>query len=287
MTATRLADDGPLRRLVDGSYVDHLCTLTLVVVVINSNEDPPLFLAALAALVVGVLRPGWTRTPWWWFATAAVLAVRQISDWQGIDNHVVVTTYWTLALALGLAADDPARVLARSARWIVGLVFGFAVYWKLASPDFLDGDFFRFTLLTDDRFDAVARWIGGVPNEAMVLNEASWLAVLRGDEGALLVGGPRLDALALFMAWFAIVTESFIAVAHLAPLRGRWVVLRPASLLFFCLGTYIVVPVGGFGCLLAVLALADDELTPTWRRAYLWLFAGLVVYGPIWWLLFG
>lgn len=281
---TRTRED--LRR---GSTIDVVCTLTLVLVALNANEDVALFLPAVAALAVGLVRPDWSRTPWWWLATAAVLGTRQLLDWEGVDNHVVVTTYWCLALGLGLLATDPVRTVARTSRLLIGLVFGIAVYWKLRSPDFASGEFFRFTLLFDDRFDHVTRWVVGLGVDDLDANRAAWAALAGGERDTVvaLAGGPRLDLVAVAMAWFAIVVESAIAVAHLAPLRGRWQLARPITLLGFCLGTYLVVPVGGFGCLLATMALADDELPAPWRRAYVWLFAGLVLYGPVWWVLFG
>jgi hypothetical protein len=276
--------------LLAGPTTHLLCTLSLVVVVLNTNDDVVLFVPAIAAMAVGLLRPDWSRRSVWWLTAGALIAARQLSAWEGVDNHVVVTTYWCLALGVGLLADDPESVLARSARLIIGLVFGLAVYWKLASPDFLSGDFFRFTLLVDERFRAVAIHVAGVPRSVYESN----LEVLRTlyqdiptDREVELGGGPRLGTIAVAMTWFAVTVESVIAVAHLAPLPRRWAVLRPLTLMAFGIGTYLVVPVGGFGCLLATLALADDELTPAWRRGILWAFVGLLIYGPLWRLVFG
>lgn len=288
MTATTWSER-TLRDLRQGSTIEVVCTLTLVLVALNANEDPALFAAAVVGMAVGIVRADWSRTPWWWLTTATLLGIRQVLDWEGVDNHVVVTTYWCLALGLGLLANDPVRTIARTARLLIGLVFAAAVYWKLRSPDFVSGEFFRFTLLFDDRFDHVARWIVGLDQVDIDANRSAWNALAGGDPDTVvaLEGGPRLGLVAVSMTWFALVVESAIAIAHLAPLRGRWRLARPISLLGFCLGTYLVVPVGGFGCLLATMALADDQLPAPWRRAYLWLFAGLVVYGPVWWALFG
>ncbi len=288
MTATTWSER-TLRDLRQGSTIEVVCTLTLVLVALNANEDPALFAAAVVGMAVGIVRADWSRTPWWWLTTAALLGIRQVLDWEGVDNHVVVTTYWCLALGLGLLANDPVRTIARTSRLLIGLVFAAAVYWKLRSPDFVSGEFFRFTLLFDDRFDHVARWIVGLDQVDIDANRSAWNALAGGDPDTVvaLEGGPRLGLVAVSMTWFALVVESAIAIAHLAPLRGRWPLARPISLLGFCLGTYLVVPVGGFGCLLATMALADDQLPAPWRRAYLWLFAGLVVYGPVWWALFG
>ena len=64
---------------------------------------------------------------------------------------------WCLSLALALATRAPAALGAHYGRRIVGLVFLFASLWKLVlSPDFVDGRFFRMTLLSDARFETLA-----------------------------------------------------------------------------------------------------------------------------------
>ncbi|QGG95462.1 hypothetical protein [Actinomarinicola tropica] len=291
MTTTTRASLIPRpRELLAGPTADLLCTLTLVVVVLNTDEDPAVFLLAVGGLVVGLLRPAWARHPAWWLAVGAVLALRQITAWEGVDNHVVVTTYWCLALGVCLLASDPTRAIGRSARLLIGLVFGFAVAWKIMSPDFLNGDFFRYTLLADERFEFVTRHLGGVSTTAYERNQAelaSLHAAAPDARTAQLDLGPRVSTMAVAMTWFAVVTESAIAATHLAPLPPARTWWRPATLLFFCAGTYLVVPVGGFGCLLVTMALADSTLARRWRAALLWLFAGLVLYGPLWRVAFG
>ena len=56
---------------------------------------------------------------------------------------------------------------ARSAKFlIIGTMF-FAVISKLLSPGYLNGDFFRFALLTDGRF----KWITGLFLDSNVIHE--------------------------------------------------------------------------------------------------------------------
>lgn len=289
MTATTWALPRP-RTLLDGPPTDLVCTLSLFLLVLNTNADRVLFLPAVVALVVGLLRPRWSRHPAWWLVAGSVMGARQLAGWEGIDDHVVVTSYWCLALGLGLTAAQPAPAVARSARLLIGLVFGFAAYWKLASPDFLSGDFFRYTLLVDERFRSVAEALGGVPTNVYDANTAQLQSLydsIPTDGHVTLTGGQRLELLVVAMTAWGVLTELAISLAHLLPLPRRLAALRPATLLLFCVGTYLVVPVGGFGCLLVTMALADDQLTPRWRSGLLWLFAGLVVYGPLWWAAFG
>ena len=49
-------------------------------------------------------------------------------------------------------------MLAWNARALIGLAFAFAVLWKLLSPDYLDGRFFRVALVEDHRLEPITRW---------------------------------------------------------------------------------------------------------------------------------
>lgn len=263
--------------------------LTLLLAVLNTNEDRPLFVLAIVACAVGFPSTKVHLRPWFWLGYALVIAVRQLSAWEGVDNHVIVTTYWMLALGLSLLAPDPLAALRTNGRLLIGLVFAFAVFWKLLSPSFVDGRFFRYTLLLDDRFSWVTTGVGGMPEGAYEANYGRVQALRGADVGASvpLVETGRIRTLATVMTGWGLAVEALVATTLLAPLRGRWRWARHAGLLAFCLTTYLVVPIGGFGCLLAVLglALAGDDLRL--RRAYVLLFAALVLYTPLWRVLFG
>ena len=77
--------------------------------------------------------------------------------------------------------------------------------------------------------------------------------------------------------------EAWVAVAFLIPARFRigW---RHASLLVFCVGTYAIAPVAGFGWLLLVMGIAQcgPNLGRT-RAAYLVVFFLVLFYREIPW----
>jgi hypothetical protein len=257
---------------------------SLVALLVNSNDDTPVLLAVAAVTVVALPRPALLRSPWLWGVLFLVIGARQLSGWHQVDDHIVVTTYWCGAIALGLTATDPRRTLAASARLLVGAVFAFAAVWKLRSGEFADGTFFRYSLLLDERFDTVARLIGGTTREALADNVAR-LGALAGAPRAggseQLLEGPRNELVARFFTGWGIVTESAVAVAFLVPLRRAWEWLRPAALVAFAGTTYLVVPIGGFGTLLLVLGSAqapNDRL----RIAFVWAGAGFLLWAGIW-----
>ena len=263
--------------------------LTLLLAVLNTNEDRPLFVLAIVACVLAIRSPRIHLSPWFWLAFGLVIAVRQVSAWEGVDNHVIVTTYWMLALGLSLLAPDPMGALRTNGRLLIGLVFAFAVLWKLLSPTFVDGRFFRYTLLLDDRFSSVTTGVGGLSDADYDANydRVRDLRAARAGDAVPLTETGTVRALATVMTGWGLALEAAVAAALLAPLRGRWRWARHAGLLAFCLTTYLVVPIGGFGCLLAVLGLALAGDDPRLRRAYVLLFAALVLYTPLWRVLFG
>ena len=128
-----------------------------------------------------MISPRALRTPAVWAAVAALVAVRIADDWPLADNHIYLLAYWALAIALALRALDVSATLAATmSRWLLGLAFAFAVLWKaLLSPDFLDGRFFRVTLLTDPRFAEAALLIGGLSEADLEANRRALVAAPR------------------------------------------------------------------------------------------------------------
>ena len=203
-----------------------------------------------------------------------------VSSWPLADNHAYLIVYWCLAIALALLAPDPRRTLAWNGRALVALAFVCAVVWKLLSPDYIDGRFFRVALVEDRRFERFVTALGGVEREQLVARR-EFLA--QHVDGPMLArpappepGGLR--TLALAATWLTLALEAAVAAAFLAPLgRGRW--LRHVLLLLFCAVTYAVAPVSSFGWLL--LAMGVSQCAPEARRtrlAYLGVFALLIFY---------
>ena len=257
--------------------------LQLLVLILNSNELPVLLVLSIVLTAAVFLREPVLRSPWLWFAVAAALAIGQGSVWWRIDDHIVLSTYLALATGLSRLADDPRRTLAETCRLLIGLVFAFAFGWKILSSQFVSTDFFRFELVTDERFAPVAEWVGGMDSDELAVTEASISEIVTfGETGDLVVldEGPRNEFLAGLMTVWGIVIEGAIAATFLLPLRGRWRHLRLISLFAFAFTTYVVVPISGFGCLLMTMGLATTS-DRRWREPLVAGFAALAVWGTL------
>jgi hypothetical protein len=244
--------------------------------------------AILAAAAVVLISPRALRTPAVWAGIAALIAVRIADDWPLADNHIYLLAYWTLAIALALRAADGAEVLATASRWLLGLAFAFAVLWKVfLSPDFVDGRFFRVTLLTDPRFAEAAMLIGALTAEELDANRAALAPLPEGAafaEPAVVVEPPRLRALAVVSTWGIVLLEGLVAAIMLVPSRYVRSTYRHVLLLLFCVVTYAFAPVAGFGWLLTVMGAAQTGPEEVWpRRAYVAVFLIVLFYSEVPW----
>jgi hypothetical protein len=252
--------------------------LTLLLLLLRPPGSGWLRPSILALAVAGLLLPRVLRHPALWLALAGLLAWRVIAGWPLADNHAYLLVYWCLAIALARFAPDPARALAWNGRALVGLAFAFATFWKLLSPDYLDGRFFRVMLVEDERLERVATTLGGIEREALLERRAFVTGQADGAARAVPEEPARLRRLALAATWLTFALEAAVAVAFLAPL-GRLAGLRHALLLAFCAGTYAIAPVVGFGWLLLAMGVAQCERgAHRLRLAYVGVFALLVVY---------
>jgi hypothetical protein len=254
--------------------------LTLVGLLLKPIGSGGLRPALLLLVAAGLAWPRALRQPVLWLALAALTGWRVVADWPLADNHAYLLAYWCLAIGLALLAPDPRRALAWNGRALVGLAFALATLWKLFSPDYLDGRFFRVALVEDPRLAPFAMHVGGLGPE--LLEERRAYLGLHIDGPAPDFEPPpepaRFRALAAASTFGVVALEAAVALAFLLPLAG-W---RHALLLLFCATTYAVAPVVSFGWLL--LAMGAAQCAPdarSTRLAYLAVFGLLVLYAGL------
>lgn len=241
--------------------------LTLLEVLLRPAAAWPLRAALLVLAGLGLVREGVLLAPLTWLLLAALTGLRLFAEWPLADNHAYLLAYWCLAVALAARVSQAQMIPARSGRWLCGLAFAFAVLWKAGlSPDYLDGRFFRVTLIQDPRFEDVAMLLGALSPEELRENR-EFLEPL--PEGAELLDPPVLvepkafRRLAGVLTWGGLALEAMVAGSFLLPVAP---VVRHGALLLFCVTTYAFAPVAGFGCLLLVLGLAQTNPAETRLR---------------------
>ena len=272
----------------DGGVPDAVLTLTAIILLLRPLDVWWLAPWALAAACLSLAVHAIRHAPITWLGIAALVAMRIVVVWPLADNHIYLLAYWCLAIGLALSHPAPAATLSTASRGLLGVAFALAVMWKaVLSPDYTDGRFFRVTLLTDERFADAALMFGGLTRDQMDENR-TYLEPL--PEGAELltpppfVEPPRLQAFAIVATWGGLLLEALVAMFCLIPGQGRIELARHAALLAFCVTTYALAPVAGFGWLIASMGLAQVRSDQPWLRgAYLAAFVLVLLYTEVQW----
>jgi hypothetical protein len=266
---------------------DPVLTLTAIVLLLRPLDVWWVTAIVLAAACLSLLSRTVRRAPLTWILLALFVGARIVVLWPLSDNHIYLLAYWCLAIGLALSSTAPAATLSASSRWLLGGAFGMAILWKaVLSPDYVDGRFFRVTLLTDQRFADAALVFGGLSRDQMAQNRAFLDPLPNGAEllsPPPFVEPPRLRAFAAITTWSGLILEGLIALTCLIPLR-RLDIARHVLLLAFCVTTYALAPVAGFGWLIATMGLA--QCRPRQRLllgAYVAVFILILMYSEVPW----
>ena len=237
---------------------------------------------------LSLLFPTVRRRPITWWLLSTLIALRVVAVWPLSDNHVYLLAYWCLAIGIALAGPVPSVMLARSSRWLLGAAFACAVLWKaFLSPDYRDERFFRVTLMTDDRFAEAVMLIGGLTADQIRENRAVLEPLPEGaalDRPRGLIEPPRLRAFATVATWGGLALEGLLGALYLLPIRWIPDLARHTALMLFCVTTYALAPVAGFGWLIATMGLAQCPSDGrTVRAAYVVVFFLVLLYSEIPW----
>jgi hypothetical protein len=264
--------------------------LTLLDLLLRPIGDEFLRPLILGIAASGLLFRRATRLPALWWSLAALTGLRVAIDYPLPDNHAYLLFYWCLAIALASVriVDDANAFIAWNARHLIGLAFAFAVLWKLAlSPDFVDGRFFRVSLMTDPRFGDLTRLLGSLSFDAL---ESQREFLMQHADGALAhpdapTEPARIRVAARAMTIWTLFIEGAIALCFLWPREGVLARARDACLLVFCATTYAFATVAGFGWLLIAMGVAQTAPDRKRTRAvYVAVFALILVYREVRWL---
>ena len=273
---------------IDG--LDLTLRLTLLMLLFGPVGEWNVRALILLLCGAGLVFPTLLRKPVIWLSLTLLTGWRVMADYPLADNHAYLLCYWCLAITCALVAREPKTTLAFHGKLLIGSVFLLAAFQKgVVSPDFRNDIFFRHTLSEDSRFENFAILAGGVDRQTLEGNRQYFGADIHADQtsGAPLFNEPpSLRRLASLMTWGTLAIESALALCFLWPSRNWLFRQRNNLLIIFCLTTYAVATVAGFGRLLLIMGLAqsgDAESRET-RLAYLATFALMLIYEDSPWL---
>ena len=259
------------------STMDLATRMTLVLLLVYTPARAEAISIALAA--AGLVMPRLQKQGFFWIVIAASRFWLLIPDaWYRIDNHQYLIIYWCVGLGISHLTTDPKATARTTARLLIGLTFLLASLWKVASPDFLNGNFMEFTLISDARFEWFTNFVGGIPAENIQENVEA-VRDLRATSGSAadvtLHSSNTVGVVASILSVWTVLIEAAVAVAYLIP-RTVLFRYRDVILFIFILTTYPVAPVVGFGWVLVAMAVSQMDSDRTGLKvAYLGLFVAL------------
>ena len=276
-----------ISRIFDyGNRFDLGIALTLLLLLLYSDRywyiRIPLSVIAIGAFIFPNLRTSRAL----WGAALIIVAAGTYGNWYAVDNHKYLLGYWCLAIFLSLTTGAAGETLEAAARRMVVLVFGLSTLHKTLSPDYLDGAFFYYELMLDERFAGLARHVGGIPEHMERLNQAARKALVNFDSGLTAVelqGTAMAARLGTFMTWWNYLIQAVIALAFGLPPESRLGKTRHFWLLLFLFTTFLFAPVIGFGWVLAIMGIMQTGREEARTRVlYVVAFLQLQIYRTPW-----
>ncbi|MCH2129721.1 MAG: hypothetical protein MK179_11285 [Pirellulaceae bacterium] len=280
-----------VRALAAADVRDTAPVLTVLLLLLSPPAAWFLHLPVLLLGITAILYRPWLRCTPFWFVIAAIWGTSVYLHWDSADNHRYLIGYWCLALccAFSLREEHQVFALARISRWLIGLCMAWAVMWKVVSPDYLNGAFFHYTLLLDERFLWLTELWGGVSQEALTTNRELRELLRQGYvqgvelESVQLVTSDETRELAQWLTGWTVGIEAGLAFLFLLPDRTKTSVARNWLLLLFAVTTYLVAPVKGFGWVLMLLGMGQCQPQQRFFRiAYLVVFLLIQAYTGPW-----
>jgi hypothetical protein len=274
-----------LRWTEEVGAVDLALRLTLLMLLLRQIGTGVVRPLILGLAVLGLLLPNLLRQPGLWIALTLLTGLRVVLDWSLADNHAYLLCYWCFAVSLALFSQDVVKCLSLNGRLLIGWAFAFAVIWKLfLSPDYLDGRFFRVIMLTDTRFADFVQLVGGLTPDLL----ADLRSFVHGQTPETLTL-PQEPARFLWLAQattiWTVLIEGAVALSFLWPVGRGPSRFRNAFLLCFCIATYAIATVEGFGWLLLSMGIAQCEPQRHWTKlCYLATFGVILAYREMPWM---
>jgi len=257
--------------------------LTLLFSQVGNAYTRP-FILSLAA--IGLLSDQCRKQSILWFSLFLLTGFRVIDQWPMADNHAYLLSLWCLTLFLTTYRETSSTILANNARILIGLIFLLASFQKINAEDYLNGTFFRYLFLTDDRFEGFAILFGNISyqqiDDARRLLDAYQFSPTQ-SHGEIVPISAEFHLLVVIATWWNVLDQIVIACCFLSPTNSLLFKNRDFVLLVFCITTYAVAPVPGFAWLLISMALAQSESKSRIVIAYLITFFIVLFYYQIHW----
>lgn len=222
---------------------------------------------------------------WFWLSLSTLLAIPACLHWQTFEDHIFFALLWLAAIGISQLGIHKRRSLVFSARSLIVLAMGIAVFWKAISGQYMSTEMFHHKMLTDQRFcTLITKPVAGLSDAAVTANRTAILGLreVDGPQSVQISTTATLGMLAIFMTYWTILIELAIAACFAFPQLRLLDRLRNPLLMVFLVSTYVVVPVIGFGLLFATMAIAQCRREErAWQYGFFLFAALLAIYSGL------
>jgi hypothetical protein len=210
-----------------------------------------------------------------------------VNDLVGyVPNHKHVFAYVILMITISLFYKSKSETLSfikNQSKYIIGLIFLFAVIGKFLAPEFLNGAFFEFTNITDPRFFGFTSQIGNVDFNLLKENEHDLKILLNTsspDMAFLLHSADNMSQVGTILSYWTIFIEGMIAISFCLPSKFLIAKYRNVFLVTFILTTYPIATVSGFAIILTTLGFIQS-LNKNKFSGYSWFYLMVYILLPL------
>ena len=229
-----------------------------------------LFIPIITLSSIGILFKKTRESLIFWLIQVAFYAYWVSISWTFIDNHMYLWAYWLIAVLVVIITKKQ-HYLPISAKYLIASCMFYAVLQKLTSPTYLDGSFFYFTILTDQRLSFLGKLIQYDVQSIISDNSKILDMLMSNTESYQLNGGPWiLKPISAFLSWYTIFIESILSIIFF--LKQSFYFWQHLLLLTFCT-LYFLLPIKGFAFTLLILGFSNlkkEDLL--FKSAYLFFF---------------
>jgi hypothetical protein len=262
--------------------------MLLIVFLIYMNDNGYLSIFMPVAIIPGILFKEVRENKYFWvFISAMGCTFYLVRDLVGyVPNHKHVFAYVILMITIGMfykSKIDMLSFIKNQSKYIIGLIFLFAVIGKLLAPEFLNGAFFEFTNITDPRFFGFTSQIGKVDFNLLKENEhhlAILLNTSNPDMNFILHSADKMTKLGIILSYWTIFIEGMIAISFCLPSRFLIAKYRNVFLVIFILTTYPIATVTGFAIILTTLGFIQS-LNENKFSGYSWFYLMVYIMLPL------
>lgn len=229
------------------------------------------------------------RSPILWGILSLTTFTALFDFWETVDNHMWLMLYWLLVMFFATLSSrmyktDTLDFLKHNAVFILIFTMGVSVLQKILGGVFLNGSFFEFTILTDERFYLVAHYLGGISTFDF-FNNVDMLSNVADPYSPLVIKTSNaIHTVSLIFTYAIVLLEALIAALFLFKNKKAHLWAHILNGLFI-VTVYFIAPVYAFAFLITVLGIASlntDKPSPKLILMYVALMVLIFLYKIPW-----